>query len=455
MKKEWLLLAGTVLVTVALSLGLIRWFAPGLLGIPIDLQAVRVSKEVVPFYENALPMEELRKAHFSNLQDPYTGTRHRPMVPEVSLVEGGLMWGPSDVLGFHNRSVPIVADVVTIGDSLTFGTNATLDFNWPNLMALHLEALNPVVYNMAVGGWGAVQYLSMFQKAPAFWPRVVVVAFYTGNDPLESVRLAYDFEPWADLRPGHARPDPGPYTWPPEDKDLWPVRFADGVQTQFAPTARLLSNDRAYPATGEGYAIMAEAARRMAALARDEGIALVFTILPTKELALSEKVRRAGLKPPATYTTLVRDEKKNIAELAGVLKGLEGAEYVDMVAPLQRAALGNTPLYLQTADGHPVATGYDVIARTLAPVVAPHLPPRPANGIARVLKRDSKQVAIALILDDGVHVFESPEAAAANGWKLDDPSVRLLRARDVAAFPFRGVIRVVDPARFGPRPAPP
>lgn len=43
MKKEWVMASVTILLTLAMSLTLIRYLAPGLLGIPIDLQMVSVS----------------------------------------------------------------------------------------------------------------------------------------------------------------------------------------------------------------------------------------------------------------------------------------------------------------------------------------------------------------------------------------------------------------------------
>ena len=46
------------------------------------------------------------------------------------------------------------------------------------------------MYSMAVGGWGAVQYLDMFTKAARFRPHTVIIAFYSGNDPLESFLTA-------------------------------------------------------------------------------------------------------------------------------------------------------------------------------------------------------------------------------------------------------------------------
>ncbi len=50
MTHEWLLLVETVLTTAVLALGAIRFFSPQILGIPIDLQSVKVSREVPPFF---------------------------------------------------------------------------------------------------------------------------------------------------------------------------------------------------------------------------------------------------------------------------------------------------------------------------------------------------------------------------------------------------------------------
>ncbi len=81
------------------------------------------------------------------------------------------------------------ADIVTIGDSQTFGNNASLENNWPSRLRSELADKRPVLYSMAAGGWGAVRYLDIFMNATVLQPRVVV-AFSTGNDPLDSFQVA-------------------------------------------------------------------------------------------------------------------------------------------------------------------------------------------------------------------------------------------------------------------------
>ena len=48
----------TATVTLVLSLGLIRWLAPALLGVPSDLQLVQVSREVPPFFAGVFRAED-------------------------------------------------------------------------------------------------------------------------------------------------------------------------------------------------------------------------------------------------------------------------------------------------------------------------------------------------------------------------------------------------------------
>ena len=93
------------------------------------------------------------------MQDPNTNTRFRPLLPADNIS------GPHDILGFRNEAVPNNAAIIVFGDSQTYGIGEPFAANWPSqLAALSGQGWAPV-YNMAIGGWGAVQYLDMFSKA--------------------------------------------------------------------------------------------------------------------------------------------------------------------------------------------------------------------------------------------------------------------------------------------------
>lgn len=360
-KKEWMLAAGSVLLTMAAALVLLRWLAPQLLGVPVDLQLVQASRTVPPFYEGIFREEDTATDGLL-LQDPVTNTRFRPLLPE----NGGI--GPHDILGFRNTAVPNTASVIVLGDSQTYGLGEPFTASWPRQMKGLLQQEGGTVYSMAVGGWGAVQYLDMFSKAARFRPRSVIIAFYSGNDSLEAFLTAYGNAHWATLRPDPGLDKEDAPEVPPmlSAENSWPVRFRDGDYIVFTPGSRLAANDTDHPAVRAGYAIMAEVARRIGALARQQEISAVFTVIPTRELVYAGKVAGESLAPPAAYQQLVRMERANIEALANIIRTIPGARYVDLVQPLQMAALSGTPLYPRQRDGHPGEKGYGVIARTLA-----------------------------------------------------------------------------------------
>jgi hypothetical protein len=73
-KPEWLMAAAVVVVTTALSLLTLRWIAPQLLGIPVDLQLVQTSKTLPPFFAGIFRNEDYASEEFL-LKDPVTNIR--------------------------------------------------------------------------------------------------------------------------------------------------------------------------------------------------------------------------------------------------------------------------------------------------------------------------------------------------------------------------------------------
>jgi lysophospholipase L1-like esterase len=443
-KREWLLLAGATTATVFLGLVLVRWLAPGLVGAPRDLQLVQVAREVPAFYDNVFRDEDWSSDAFM-LNDPVTIKRARPLMSDqVSL-------GPHDVLGFRNRAVPNIADVVVIGDSQTYGTNVPIEWTWPSRLAEALGSRRPTVYNMSCAGWDGVQYVDMAEKALRFRPRVLVLAFYTGNDPRGAFTAAYGAERWADLRPDRSlqASDAAPLVWPVPKSEKWAVKLPGGGSTMFTPTLRLASNDREAPATRAGYAILAEVAARVSALAREAGVAAAFTVIPTKELAYEQALRDAAIPLEPSYEALVAAERANIAELAAALRGLEHGIYVDVVTPLERATR-QQPTYPETADGHPIARGYQVIGATVARALAP-LVPEPPRGL--LIRPDGETGWRAMLADgDGAWMFTSEAVLEGNGWTRDQG--REISRAEAERIPVRGVIGSVRPERWGPEAAP-
>lgn len=438
--KDWILMFTVVVVVIGTSLAMIRWLAPSLLGVPTDLQLVQVDEKVPPFYENIFRIEDHRGDSLL-LQDPLTRIRSRPLLLRDAYL------GPHDILGFRNPSVPNVADVVTIGDSMTYGNNARMENNWPGVMADALGAGRATVYNMGAGGWGAVQYLDMFSNATLLRPRVIVVAFYTGNDPLDSFMMAYSGRRWSALVPdtGLDSSDAPPVEFPAPQSEWWPVTFSDGVKTVFTPELRLASNQE-HPAVDAGYEIMARVMETMVDMSRELPLRLVATIIPTKELVYANRVAKEGIEAPAAYRQLVEREAANMRHLGDRIAGIQGLEYVDVLEPLQTAADSSLLLYPDDVNGHPADAGYAVIGKTIARKVDGLLPPR-LRG--RVAYREGDTYKILLVSDDGYRYFSSLEIMQQNGWP--EGEVPPVTRRDLAGIPYRGVVSTVNPARFGPQ----
>lgn len=439
MNRDWLLVPAVIVISVMLALGLLRWLAPGLLGAPADLQLVQLGERVPAFYRGVFQDEHFGGGEYL-LKDPLTRIRARPLFPRFKNL------GPNDILGFRNSGIPVAADIITIGDSMTYGNNAVLENNWPSVLHAALGRDDVRLYSMATGGWAAVQYLDMLENAVAFQPRVVVIAFYSGNDPLESFQMVYGNEHWAQLIPDPAL-GPGdvpalPASTP--EAEQWTASFADGVQTVFTPALRLASNLE-HPAVRAGYAIMADVARRAGMLAQQHGFRLLFTIIPTKELVYAPRVDREQLDAPQDYRALVEAEQRNIAQLADQLRAVPGAGYTDVVAALQAAALEAQPLYPDTLNGHPLAAGYAVIGEALAADTGVLLPAPPLGLYALV---DADEYQLLLVNREGVWYFNSFEDVEHNGWPAGVlPEIGL---RDIVNLPHRGVVTAIDPERFGP-----
>jgi len=121
----------------------------------------------------------------NTIQDDRLGWRPNPKHPE------------HDQKGFRNNSVPDQAIIIAIGDSQTYGTGVLPDQAWPQ----QLESLaNMKVYNMAYGGYGPGHSLILWEEATDLKPKLIIEAFYSGNDATDAYKLVYHLEQIPDLR---------------------------------------------------------------------------------------------------------------------------------------------------------------------------------------------------------------------------------------------------------------
>ena len=125
---------------------------------------------------------------------PITKSVSHPALDTVILPNSG----EHDEWGFRNREVPPKADIVVIGDSQTYGLNASMENAWPKVLG---NISGKYVYNLSVCGYSPAQYHYLLNNyAVKLNPKLVIVAIYLGNDLVDVFDLVYSLDYWAYLR---------------------------------------------------------------------------------------------------------------------------------------------------------------------------------------------------------------------------------------------------------------
>lgn len=417
MLKECTLLLFSICITLLVGLFVINKFAPQLTFSFFPSQQQSFFDQV--FHENE---------GNTFILDDSTLTYAQPFFPDLEQA------GPHDLLGFRNRAIPHVADIITIGDSMTYGNNAPIDLNWPNRLANYLH-LQPQyrLYNMSVGGWGAIEYLEIFNKALKFKPKMVIVAFYSGNDPIDSFKKAYGNDKYQYLRP-HKNlklKDLPRIPYPAPVEDIVHLSL-ENTSYGFTPKLRLYNYNNA--ASLAGWKIMEKVAAEIAQLANKQGIIPVFTLIPTKETVYYDKLIQSGLKLPREFKSLVDFEKEYFQTFADSIQQLPNAVYIDLLPSLQTAASLNLLLYPNNENGHPLSKGYDVIAHALHE----SLPPLPTKLITGPIAIPVQQNVHHLYLIQDDKLWSIPKHKNTEKFGLDFTKVTILEPRDIAYFQHAG-----------------
>lgn len=348
-----------------------------------------------------------------------------PTLPDAQFIYRGNPLRPDhDERGYRNERALERADIVTLGDSQTYGL-VDAPQAWPRVLA---RRLGVAVYNMALPGYGPGQSLLQLDKALELRPRVLTVAPYFGNDLYESFQLARiqpsllasvpeDLRHAADalerqqplrekiLASLSAEGTPADAhamsarAWisrhsklyallrtvkyrlmasPPSDPLLsrhfetavaaLPAAYrpyvspveAFGWRTILTPAYRFQVVDDRDPRLRLGFEVMRSAVVRMAERSRGSGARLLVLLVPTKESVFWPRVPN-----PDSVTSLrelVANEDRLRAELAATFAA-DGIEVLDLLDVLRQSPAQTYP---EDIDGHPNAVGNELIAQAVA-----------------------------------------------------------------------------------------
>ena len=141
-----LLLCLSAAVTLALAEGLLRLF-PSLMPEEVQLALLRTTEE----------------SNLDTIADDYLGF-HYPSAKEVTNKSRDFdVRFTTDEHGFRNTPPwPAQADVVIVGDSLSFGYGVNQEHAWPRIIARELRPAH--VINLSLPGTGPPQYARIYEK---------------------------------------------------------------------------------------------------------------------------------------------------------------------------------------------------------------------------------------------------------------------------------------------------
>jgi hypothetical protein len=294
-----------------------------------------------------------------------------------------------DEWGFRNTGVPEKADIVTIGDSMTYGNTATMMDSWPSVLA---RTTNLQVYNLGIGGYGPNQYYHLLTtKALALRPRWVICGVSMNDDFENAFSITYGLEYWSFLRNGESdgievhtweTDEPtvlaaGLRNWLSENSVMYKLIFHGpllamvkeavqfglvskesdpstttlvlndkGIREAFRPTGIAQRLEQSSASVREGMRISFRLLGEMDQACEKSGCKLVVVILPTKESVFSDYIEgKSDLHLHDILDQVVRNER--LAKKA-LIRFLEeaGVEYLDALPALKREAINH--IYTQS-----------------------------------------------------------------------------------------------------------
>jgi hypothetical protein len=296
----------------------------------------------------------------------------------------GLLWGcdfratfHTDAHGFRNACAwPEKAEVVAVGDSLTFGFGGQDEEAWPSVLARALP--HSRVLNLGLLGACPEQYLRIYETFGAkMCPRILLVGLFLGNDFHE----APGFDRWVKSKVGgnymSSQSSPLRFSlWHPfqgmkellskysylynlvremmnaydgrhsSERRLFPL--PNGHRLLLFPTRLAEAVSMGQP-TREEFQQVFRPIHRMSSIARENGTHMLVIFQPSKE---------------EIYLPLLGETPSDPVGPLRLALQIEGIDCLDLTPAFRRRAMAGDQLYFE-ADGHPNRLGYRLIAEEI------------------------------------------------------------------------------------------
>jgi len=364
-----ILCAGSVSLALVLAEGILR-LASGFL--PVEVQKIM----------RADPGKY-------GVMHPYIGHLHKPNNPLIISGRDFHAIHHTDGHGFRNTwPWPETAEIVTLGDSVTFGHGVNDDQAWPAILAQSYPAIR--VVNLGLSGAGPQQYLRVYETfGVQLRPKIVLVGLFVGNDFWDAEMFDSWLKSGADIsymvwrdfgRPLSVSLDLQQPITKLGSSLLWRAkllarksnlvnlllyarenvktalpgitkvfRAPDGTRLQLSPG--ILANNTRYARPGyHVFEIVLDALHRIHSVANENGATALVILQRSKE---------------EVYLPLLGEPVPDpAAPLRAALTEL-GISYLDLLHEFRRRASKGEVLFFET-DGHPNAKGYALIAELIS-----------------------------------------------------------------------------------------
>lgn len=341
----------------------------------------------------------------------------------------GYKWPPfyegNDANGFRNENVVTQSDIVAIGDSQTYGTNAeTYHDTWPGFLE---NMLGKKIYQLAVGGYGPAEYSYLLRtQALSLSPKLAIIGFYTGNDATNAYSSVYNNDYWKDLRKSdvaYATPKPSdqneelslkygydPNSWKFKALKLrlwfashsrvykllghvsWNVRVKlglarsqdevqqeiekeirkqsngkvilyenDAIGTILRPEDRIEAIDLSNPRVQEGIRVTEELFIRDMKMLGKTHGTYIVAIIPTKELVYGTYLQETHQPISDVVSSFVSSESEYLKKFLEFCE-INSIYCINLRPALTNALKSGVRIYPAGLDGHPMPEGYRIIA---------------------------------------------------------------------------------------------
>jgi hypothetical protein len=360
-----LAICGSILVTITLIEAVLRLFPAWF---PVELQ-------------------QLMQANPKNygVTHPYIGHLHKP---NNALVVAGRDFSAvhhTDRYGFRNAwPWPDRAEIVVLGDSVTFGQGVGDNQAWPAILAQSFPASR--VINLGLIGAGPRQYFRVYETfGLKLRSKLVLVGFFLRNDFWDEEMFEHwlksgaggSYMVWRDFgRPASTNLSPyqplgsllSSLLWKAKllarksylynlllyvrgDLNWWSpsatviFQSPNGTRLELQPEDLVSKTKLAQPGNYVFRRVM-DALQRVHSLAKENGATVLVVLQPSKEEVYLPLVGESPPDPTAPLRAALVER---------------GIPYLDLLEDFRRRAAEGEMLFFET-DGHPNARGYALIA---------------------------------------------------------------------------------------------